>query len=146
MGWLLMGEGNRHCISLASSDSQEGGFQLYSSVPTATTSRIPADITYNQAAVLPLGFDTAATGLYDSTGKGCLGLEYPSLSPKPSGKTVVIYGASSSVGTQAIMLAVASGAKVVAVASEHNFELCKSLGASEVRSSTSHIFFPSSIS
>lgn len=126
----------RHATSLASSDPQEGGFQLYSSVPAATTTVIPTDITYNQASVLPLGFDTAATGLYDSTDKGFLGLEYPSLNPKPSGKTIVVYGASSSVGTQAIMLAAASGAKVVAVASEHNFDFCKSLGASEVRSLT----------
>lgn len=119
--------------SLLTNDSHEGGFQLYSSAPAATTSRIPTNITYNQASVLPLGFDTAATGLYDAKDKGCLALEYPSLNPKPSGKTIVVYGGSSSVGTQAIMLAVASGAKVVAVASEHNFDFCKSLGATAVQ-------------
>lgn len=82
--------------------------------------------------MLPLGLDTAATGLYDSHDKGFLGLDYPSLNPKPSGKTIVVYGGSSSVGAQTIMLATASGAKVIAVASEHNFDFCKSLGASEV--------------
>lgn len=83
--------------------------------------------------MLPLGLDTAAQGLYDSRDKGFMGLEYPSLNPKPSGKTIVVYGGSSSVGAQAIMLATASGAKVVAVASEHNFEFCKGIGATEVR-------------
>lgn len=122
----------RHCTSLLESNSAEGGFQLYSAVPAAISSVIPTNITYTQASVLPLGLDTAATGLYDSLDKGCLALVYPSLNPQPSGKTIVVYGGSSSVGTQAIMLAVASGAKVVAVASEHNFEYCRGVGASEV--------------
>ena len=87
--------------------------------------------------MLPLGLDTAAQGLYDAADQGFLGLDYPSLDPKPSGKTIVVYGASSSVGAQAILLATASGAKVVAVASEHNFDFCKSLGATEVRATTS---------
>lgn len=77
-----------------------------------------------------MAIDTAAVGLYADGEKG-FGLPYPSLSPKSAGKTFVVWGGSSSVGTCVIQLAVASGAKVVAVASKHNHEFVKSLGASE---------------
>jgi len=60
-----------------------------------------------------------------------MGLEYPTLTPTQSGKTLVVYGASSSVGALAIQLAVASGVYVIAIASKHNHEFCRSLGASE---------------
>jgi NADPH:quinone reductase-like Zn-dependent oxidoreductase len=46
-------------------------------------------------------------------------------------RTLVVYGASSSVGALVIQLAVASGVYVIAVASEHNHDFCRSLGASE---------------
>jgi len=82
---------------------------------------------------LPLAIDTALVGLCSSAseGKG-LGLPLPDLNPKPCGKTIVIWGGSSSVGAVATQLAVAGGAKVVAVASSHNFDFCKKNGASEV--------------
>lgn len=81
--------------------------------------------------MLPLAVDTAAVGLYSEREKGFLGLASPSLNPTSSGKTILVWGGSSSVGTAVIQLAVASGAKVVAVASKHNHELVKSLGATE---------------
>jgi NADPH:quinone reductase-like Zn-dependent oxidoreductase len=74
--------------------------------------------------VIPLALDTAAVGLY-SSGDAGFGLSLPSLSPKPSGKTIVVWGGSSSVGALAIQLAVASGAKVVTTASSHNFDFVK---------------------
>ena len=119
-------------ISLATQVEKDGGFQLYSSAQASITGHIPQSVSYNEGAVLPLALDTAAQGLYDSAEKGFLGLDYPSLNPKPSGKTIVVWGGSSSVGALTIQLAVASGAKVVAVASEHNFDFCKKCGASEV--------------
>ena len=81
--------------------------------------------------MLPLAFDTAAVGLY-STGEGFLGLPHPSFKPESTGKTLVVYGGSSSVGALTIQLAVASGVKVVATASKHNFDFVKKNGASEV--------------
>lgn len=50
--------------------------------------------------------------------------------PTQSGKTLVVYGGSSSVGALTIQLAVASGAHVIAIASSHNHDFVKSLGAS----------------
>lgn len=48
-----------------------------------------------------------------------------------NGQSVVIYGASSSVGSSAIQLAKHFGAHVTAVSSQGNFDLVKSLGADE---------------
>ena len=61
-----------------------------------------------------------------------LALDFPSHDPKPSGKTLLVWGGSSSVGCCVIQLAVASGLRVVATCSARNFELCRRLGASEV--------------
>lgn len=120
-----------HCTSLATQASKNGAFQLYSATPAAITAKIPDSTSYSQASVLPLAIDTAAAGLYGTREQGFMGLEYPTLTPTDSGKTLVVYGASSSVGALAIQLAVASGVYVIAIASKHNHEFCRSLGASE---------------
>lgn len=82
--------------------------------------------------MIPLALDTAAVGLYSPTSDGYFELPYPSFKPSPSGKTIIVWGGSSSVGALTIQLAVASGAKVVTTASSHNFDFVKGLGASEV--------------
>ena len=79
--------------------------------------------------MLPLAISTAASGLYQ---KEFLGLPYPTAEPKPSGKTILVWGGSSSVGGTVIQLAVASGLEVVSTASEKNFALVKALGAKHV--------------
>ena len=117
--------------------STDGGFALYTSAQAGTTAVLPASISFNEGSVLPLAFDTAAVGLY-STGEGFLGLPHPSAKPSSAGKTLIVYGGSSSVGALVIQLAVASGLKVVATASPHNFDFCKKCGASEVRRSQLH--------
>jgi hypothetical protein len=55
----------RHVISLLSKKPQDGGFQLYTVAPAVSTAIIPSNISYIEAAVLPLAVDTAALGLYD---------------------------------------------------------------------------------
>ena len=47
----------------------------------------------------------------------------------PVNHSILIWGGSSSVGSSAIQLAVASGLLVITTASEANFEYCRSLGA-----------------
>ena len=133
--WRAGLTGCRHGVSLVTGDVNDGGFNLYSSVPAATTAHLPEKISFTQGSVLPLAFDTAAVGLY-STGEGFLGLPKPQLKPKHSNKTIVVWGGSSSVGAFVVQLAVASGVTVVATASEHNFELVRGWGASEVRETT----------
>ncbi len=94
-----------------------------------TISPIPDSLSYEQAVVLPLAISTAAAGLYQ---KGFLEVPYPTINPKPTGKTILIWGGSSSVGSATIQLAVASGLDVVSTASGKNLDFLKSLGAKHV--------------
>ncbi|KAK5111694.1 hypothetical protein LTR62_004800 [Meristemomyces frigidus] len=120
-----------HTTSLLSQKPADGAFQSYARLSPNRTAHLPSSTTFASGSVLPLALDTAAVGLYSAHPAG-LALPQPSLHPQPSGKTVLVWGGSSSVGALAIQLAVASGAKVVATASKHNFDFCKSCGASEV--------------
>ncbi|KAK6007821.1 hypothetical protein QM012_004635 [Aureobasidium pullulans] len=103
-------------------------FQEYTVVVAKMVTRIPDSLSYNDAAVLPLGLATAACGLFQDDQ---LALQYPSLSPNSTGKTVLIWSGASSVGINAIQLAVAAGYEVITTASPKNFELVRGLGASE---------------
>ena len=103
-------------------------FQKYPVIPAHMTSPIPSSLSYEQAAVIPLGLSTSVIGLF---GKDYLGLQYPSLDPKPTtGKTLLIWGGSTSVGSNAIQCAVAAGYEVITTASPKNFDYVKKLGAS----------------
>jgi len=115
-----------------------GGFQLYPTLIGATTSLIPNDISYAEAAVLPLSISTAAAGLFMNA---TLGLKYPKIGKSfdhsvfDSGKgipTLLLWGGSSSVGASVIQLATAAGYAVLTTASPSNFKLCKDLGAAYV--------------
>ncbi|TKA68533.1 hypothetical protein B0A49_13457 [Cryomyces minteri] len=121
-----------HVASLLTQKTQEAGFQLYTCAPAATTAVVPGSISYADASVLPLCFDTAVVGMCSEKERGYLGLPFPSLNPKPCSKVIVVWGGSSAVGANVIQLSVAAGAKVIATASSHNFDFCKGCGASEV--------------
>lgn len=110
-------------------DPAQGAFQTHTVVPENMASPIPDTMAFTAAAVLPLGLGTAACGLYQEVH---LGLTPPSLAPTPTDQVVLIWGASSSVGCNAVQLAVASGYQCIAVASTHHAELLKRLGASLV--------------
>jgi NADPH:quinone reductase-like Zn-dependent oxidoreductase len=110
-------------------DPAYGGFQLYTIAKEITVAAIPDSIPYENAVVLPLSISTAAAGLYQ---KGFLELPYPTIDPKSSGKTILVWGGSSSVGSTTIQLAVASGLDVVSTASQRNFAYVKELGAKHV--------------
>lgn len=106
-----------------------GSFQKYSVALAQATTPLPDSIPFESAAVLPLALSTAAAGLYKEDG---LGLPLPTTNPKSTGKTLLVWGGSSSVGATAIQLARASGLSVIATASKRNSELVKKLGADEV--------------
>jgi NADPH:quinone reductase-like Zn-dependent oxidoreductase len=108
---------------------REGAFQNYTVLSTNVSAPIPDHLSFEDAVVLPLGVSTAACGLYQ---KDFLALEYPRLDSKSTGKTVLIWAGASSVGSNAIQLAVASGYDVFTTASPKNWDYCKSLGASRV--------------
>ncbi|KAF2996726.1 hypothetical protein E8E13_006028 [Curvularia kusanoi] len=109
--------------------ASHGAFQLYTVLLEQTTTPISESMSFEEAAVMPLGLTTAAAGLFENEQ---LGLRYPSMQAKPIKETVLIWGGSTSVGCNAIQLAVAAGYDVVSTASPRNFDLVKSLGAREV--------------
>ncbi|KAF8860590.1 putative quinone oxidoreductase [Acephala macrosclerotiorum] len=113
-----------HCDSILTKKAANAGYQLYSTTREILVTEVPDSLPLANAAVLPLSIDTAATGLFTM-----LKLPYPSLDPTSAGKTVLIWGGSSSVGSSAIQLAVAAGLTVATTASPHNEAYVKSLGA-----------------
>lgn len=112
-----------------SKDNKYAGFQEIVVVPENSVAKIPDSMTESDATVLPLAVSTASAGLYQPKSETCLGLDLPSTKPVKSGKTLLVWGGSSSVGTAAIQLAVASGVTVIATCSKRNFELVEKLGA-----------------
>ena len=107
----------------------EGSFQEYTVLLAHMAAQIPDTLSYEKATVLPLALSTAACGLFQ---KDHLALQYPSTTPSPTGKTLLIWGGSTSVGCNAIQLAVAAGYEVITTASPRNFDYVKELGASQV--------------
>jgi NADPH:quinone reductase-like Zn-dependent oxidoreductase len=90
---------------------------------------------FEKAVVLPLGLSTAACGLFQ---EDFLNLRFPT-EPKSQGKgeALLVWGGASSVGSNAIQLAVAAGYEVYTTSSPKNFEYVKSLGATKVFDYTS---------
>jgi NADPH:quinone reductase-like Zn-dependent oxidoreductase len=104
----------------------EGAFQNCVVLLAHMTSPIPDTMNFEDAAVLPLGISTAACGMFQ---KDFLAMQVPSAVPTPAGKTLLVWGGSTSVGSNAIQLAVAAGYDVVTTASSRNFDYVKRLGA-----------------
>ena len=112
-----------------SNSAAEGTFQQYAVILERLASPIPDGMPYEDAAVLPLAVSTAACGLFQTDQ---LGLEHPSADAERTGETVLVWGGSTSVGSNAIQLAVAAGYDVITTASPRNFDFVRSLGAQQV--------------
>ncbi|KAL8907693.1 MAG: hypothetical protein Q9207_001262 [Kuettlingeria erythrocarpa] len=113
-----------------SNKSAEGAFQKYTVVRATLASPIPASMSYEAACVLPLCLSTAACALFQ---KDYLALQYPEAPPaKSNGETLLVWGGSTSVGSNAIQLARAAGYEIFTTASPTNFGYVKKLGAAKV--------------
>jgi NADPH:quinone reductase-like Zn-dependent oxidoreductase len=97
----------------------DGSFAEYASVPEGQLARKPADLTFEQAAAVPISGFAALQALRDTGG----------VQP---GQQVVIIGASGGVGSFAVQLAKAFGAQVTGVCSTKSVELVRSIGADHV--------------
>lgn len=117
-----------HALGLERSRNRaaEGAFQNYVVLMDHMVSPIPASLSFAQAAVLPLQLSTAATGLFQQDG---LGLALPTAAPAERGETVLVWGGSTGVGSNAIQLARNAGYRVAATASPRNFDYLRALGA-----------------
>jgi len=103
--------------------------QHYVVLVETLVAKVPQSMSFESASVIPLGLSTAACGLFQ---KEYLALQHPSIVPKPTGQTLLVWGGATSVGCNAIQLAVAAGYEVITTSSPGNFSLMKELGASQV--------------
>jgi NADPH:quinone reductase-like Zn-dependent oxidoreductase len=97
----------------------KGGFAEYACVPEDSLGLQPANLTFEQAAAVPLAALTALQGLRDH------GRVQP-------GQNVLIIGASGGVGTFAVQIAKSFGADVTGVCSTRNVDMVRSIGADHV--------------
>ena len=93
-----------------------GGYAQYAVVTEREAAPKPKSLTYVEAAAVPIVALTAWQALIDTA-------------KLKAGQTVLIHGGSGGVGSFAIQIAKAHGAKVIATASAANQELLKQLGA-----------------
>ncbi len=96
-----------------------GGFAEYAVAPESLLAAMPANLTFEQAAAVPLAATTALQGLRDAGRVN-------------AGDRVLVIGASGGVGTFAVQLAKRFGAHVTAVTSGRNATLVRSIGADHV--------------
>jgi NADPH:quinone reductase-like Zn-dependent oxidoreductase len=97
-----------------------GGYAEYALLPVAVTAHKPAELSFTDAATLPVAAATAYDGVRQ------LGL--------PAGATLLVTGAGGGVGAAAVQIARAFGLRVVGVASEAKKDFVESLGAVHVPS------------
>jgi NADPH:quinone reductase-like Zn-dependent oxidoreductase len=97
---------------------RSGAFAEYVCARAAVVKK-PANLSFEEAAAVPIAALTALQGLRD---KG--GVE--------GGRRVLVNGAGGGVGTFAVQIAKALGAHVTAVCSTHNVEQTRALGADRV--------------
>ncbi len=96
-----------------------GGFAEYACAPEDVMALKPANLSFEQAAAVPMAAITALQGLRD------VGEIQP-------GQKVLIHGASGGVGTFSVQIAKSFGAEVTAVCSTRNVDQARSIGADHI--------------
>src|SRR6266403_2151724 len=93
-----------------------GGWAEYVTVTEGEVAAKPASLSFTEAAAVPMGALTAWQALVDTA-------------QLRAGQTILIHGGSGGVGSFAVQIAKARGARVIATASTANQDLLKQLGA-----------------
>ena len=104
-----------------------GTFAEYTCAKEGKLALKPANLTFEQAAVVPVSAVTALQGLRQ-------------VGRLESGQSVLVIGASGGVGSYAVQLAKAFGAQVTGVASTVKLDMVRSLGAEHVIDYTAEDF------
>lgn len=97
----------------------DGGFAEYACATENALTLKPSNLSFEEAAAVPMAATTALQGLRDAGG----------IQP---GQKVLIHGAAGGVGTFAVQFAKLFGAEVTAVCSTRNVEQARALGADHV--------------
>lgn len=97
----------------------KGTYAEYISIDETSVAKKPDNITFAEAAAIPLAGLTAWQVLFD-------------IAHLQKGQTIVIHAAAGGVGSFATQFARHAGAKVIATASSSNHEYLKKLGATHV--------------
>jgi NADPH:quinone reductase-like Zn-dependent oxidoreductase len=100
-------------------DHGYGGFAEYVSVPVDVMSLKPANLSFEEAAAVPMAATTALQGLNHH-------------GEIQTGEKVLVNGASGGVGSFAVQIAKSYGPEVTGVTSTRNVDLVRSLGADHV--------------
>ena len=97
----------------------KGAYADYAMIAANQLSDIPHNISFDQAASVPVGASTAWMALF-------------SLADLQAGQKVLVHGAAGGVGNYAVQLAHWKGAHVIGTASSNNLEFVHALGAETV--------------
>ncbi|KAI0072604.1 GroES-like protein [Panus rudis PR-1116 ss-1] len=132
--------GDRVAVEAAAMDDRYTAYQQYAVSPADLAFKVPKNISFDEAATLPVGFATALAGLYgdftpdqERYGAGLTPFWREGGRTKYNGEPIAILSAASSVGQYAVQFARLSGfSPIIATASLHNTELLKSIGATHV--------------
>lgn len=102
-----------------------GSYAEYAIAPASTTFRLPANISFEAGATLPLAIMTSALALYQN-------LKLP-LPWNPAGKQhpILIYGGASAVGAYALKFAKLSGLSPIITVAGNGIDFVKSLNAAD---------------
>jgi len=96
-----------------------GSYAEYAVIPVNVMAKKPKSLSYEEAAGVPIAGETAWRSLHEA-------------SKVQKGHTVLIHGAAGGVGSAAVQVAKAAGAKVIGTASANNHDFLKSLGVDQV--------------
>ncbi|KAG6842957.1 hypothetical protein H0H87_008972 [Tephrocybe sp. NHM501043] len=115
--------------------NDSAGFQQYALSNAVDTGKISENVSFDEAATLPVGIATALVGYYSPQphGAGLVAPFDPSTQGKYTGKPLLILGGATSVGQFAIQLGKLSGfSPIITTASIKHEVYLKSLGATHV--------------
>jgi len=98
---------------------QSGSYAEYALISVTSLARKPKSMTFEQAAGVPIAAETAYRALHETANI-------------QRGQTVLIHGAAGGVGSSAVQIAKAAGARVIGTASANNHDFLRSLGVDQV--------------